>query len=291
MALIKNSSAAPTPSPFEAMDDDVAVLEREVASAAAPAPAPAAAPAPAPAPAAAPAPAPAPAPAALAPVAVAARTSLTVNPASASAFAKEVEEMRGSADFTYGNYKLFKGINGEIRNTAENKETLGRWVKGTMLAWDDHFEVSPGAETPASKDFVAYSKDGITIDSVIGEKLRGWVGTKVQDYVQYLHSETDYSKADMRRFIDIGFVVEEGENSTDLVGEIIQITLSSSSIKSFTSYQEQLTMKARAIARGVKNVTLPEDPFTFYFIRESASDGKGKSWTKLRVSPTLPTQV
>jgi hypothetical protein len=268
MALTKTNSTT-TASAFESMDDDVAVLERAEPVAVA-----------------APAVAPAPEPAA---TQVAVRQSAALVGVAAD-FAAELDALRAAADFSHGNFKVFKASNGEILNIAEPSEKFGRWVHGTMIGWDDHFEISPSSEDKGSKDYVAYSKDGITIDSVIGEKMRSWVGKKAADYIDFLHNSTDFQDAGSRRFIDVAFVVQAAEETEDFNGEIVQITLAQSSIKSFQQYTEQLKMKALAIKRGIPGIKLPTDPLNFYFIRETASD-KGKNWTKLKVSATLPARI
>lgn len=225
------------------------------------------------------------------PVAPAATTAVVkVTKAEASAFAKEVEEMKGAADFAYGNYSVFKGNNGEIVQTGGSDLTLGRWAKVTMIAWDDHFEISPGSKSEKSKEAVGYSKDGETVDSIIGAQYSEWVGKRVADYVHYLQNDGDYPEAKNGRFIDIACVVHETESEESLNGEIIQVTLSQSSIPSFSQYQEKLLMKARAIARGIPGVTVPADPFTFYFLRELAAKN-GHNWTKLRVLDKLPAKL
>lgn len=210
------------------------------------------------------------------------------NKAEATAFQKEVEAMKGAADFSYGNYSVFKGNNGEIMQTGGDK--LGRWVKVSMIAWDDHTEVSPGSKSEKSKEAVAYSKDGITVDSVIGKQYLNWVGKKVADYVQYLRTDGDYPEARDSRFVDVAAVVHEADAEDKFNGEIIQITLSKSSIPSFQAYQENLVMKARAVARGIPGVKVPEDPFTFYFLRDVTTKGDN-TWTKLRVVSALPAKL
>lgn len=206
----------------------------------------------------------------------------------ASAFAKEVEAMKGGANFDFGNFETFKGIQGVIQGTGDNKAKLGRWVKVSMVAWDDRNQISPGSDVASAKDYVAYSKDGKTIDSVIGkDKLGGWVGRSVQDYLQHLR-DSDWKDASMSRYIDVACVVHDGESKAakELAGEVICISLSKSSIPSFSAYQEKLNMKAKAVARGIPGVTVPADPFTFFFQTEAAERGDNK-WTKLKVSDKL----
>jgi hypothetical protein len=216
--------------------------------------------------------------------------------AKAKAFQKEVEDMKGASDFSYGNYDVYKGNNGEI---VKGEDSLGRWAKVRMIAWDEHFEVSPGEEGASSKDFVAYSKDGKTIESVIGEDQRGWVGKSVDEYLAYLRDDSDegegFEKAGVRRFIDIACALLSCENAEDApLNTVIQVTLSQSSIPAFSKYQEDLKNNARCVAMGLPGFVLPEDPFTFFLLRELATkDGKkGKqNWTKLKIVSTLPNKI
>lgn len=235
---------------------------------------------------------PAPAAAAAAPAAevpvTQAKGAVATSNGEASKFADEVAAMKGGADFSYGNYPVFKGINGEIKGTGDTKVSLGRWAKVTMLAWDDRTQVSPGSDNDSAKLCVAYSKDHVTLDSVIGvDKYGSWVGKKVADYVEFL-KQNDWLKASASRFIDVAVVVHDADTTAgkEMAGEIICVSLSKSSMPSFQQYQEKLNMKAKAVARGIPGVAIPDDPFTFYMIREAASKD-GKDWTKIKVSDKL----
>lgn len=209
--------------------------------------------------------------------------------ADAKRFKREVEEMKGASDFSYGNYAVFKGNNGEIA-CSDTKDSFGRWVKVRLLSWDDHTEVSPGETGASTKDFVAYSKDGKTIDSVIGEELKGWIGKPVVDYVEYLKNEEDFAKTKSRRFIDTACAVMASDSGDGPIGEVVQITLSESSIPAFAKHQEQLANKARCVAMGLPGFSLPADPFTFFFLREVTSKGQN-TWTKLRIVQDLPAKI
>lgn len=210
----------------------------------------------------------------------------------AKAFKKEVEEMRGAADFSYGNFRhVFKANNGEIAESSGDKHILGRWAKVRLLAWDEHFEVSPGdSNSQTSKDFVAYSKDGKTIDTVTGSDQQGWVGRAVSDYVQYLRQEMGYGAAKSRRFIDTSCALLACESASGPVGKVVQFTLSETSISAFTSYQQELEGQAKCAAMGLPGFALPEDPLTFFFVRELASKGNNR-WTKLRIETSMPTKL
>lgn len=286
MALKKTNQAAATSFEQEpgTASADTAVAEREAPQEASPAPAPVA-------------PTPAPEPTAAAKVettvalAKASSSSLSTNDAANAAknFKKEVEAMKGAADFSYGSHRVFKAKDGVIKESGGDKTVLGRWVKGRLLAWDRHFEISPGEDGKDSGSFVAYSLDGVTIDNVIGEDLKSWEGKHVDDYVTYLRDTEEFDKASKREFIDTEVAVLGCEDEADFTG-VIQITLSSSSIPAFKKYQSDLESTAKCVAMGLPGYKLPDDPFSIYFIRESAEKGKN-SWTKLRLAATLPAKL
>ena len=214
--------------------------------------------------------------------------AVTVNAAAAAAnFKKELEEMQGAFDFSYGNFPIFKGSNGAIAEMGNGKtRTMGRWAKVRMMGWDDSYQISPGEDGSRTKDFVAFSKDGITIDSVIGEEQRHFVGRPVTEYVTYLKNEEKFTKAASSRYINIACYVLEAEKP-GFENESVQVTLSQSSIPAFQTYQQQLKMQARAAAMNLPGATMSDDPFTFYFGTEDASKGSNR-WTKLKISAKKP---
>ena len=222
----------------------------------------------------------------------AATTSVAVSDAAAKGkqFAKELQEMRGASDFSYGNFSVYKGSNGEICESGGDGKSMGRWVKVRLLSWDDHHEISPGESGASTKDFVAYSKDGSTIDSVIGSELQMWVGRPVSEYVEYLRKEEEFSMTKTRRFIDTACAVLEADNADAPVGTVVQITLSETSIPAFSKYQQDLQNRARCAAMNLPGFSIPDDPFTFVFVREVAQKGTNR-WTKLRIEPTVPTKL
>lgn len=212
-----------------------------------------------------------------------------------SEFVLAVQSMKGDGDFSYGSNAIYKGVQGSIKGTTGDKLNLGSWVKVTMIAWDDRFQISPGSDADSAKDYVAYSKDGETIESLIGrDKLGDWVGRSIHDYMEFLR-DRDLPKASMSKYVDVICIVHGGEKAAAnaLAGEPIMVTLSQSSIPSFSEYQSKLETKAKALARGgalAAMIKVPEDPFTFYFVAEAVSKGD-KDWTKLRVSDRQPVDA
>lgn len=294
MALTKNTTPASTAKKFEDVNDapfdtgtETAVVEKSQLAAAAAAAAPAEAPAAAPAAQAA-------AAAETATTAIAVAQSSAVATANAAQrakeFQKEVNAMRGACDFSFGNYEVYKANNGSIVQMGGSEVDLGRWAKLRLIGWDESFQMSPGNDDKSSKDFVAYSKDGKTVDSVIGEDQRSFVGKSVDEYVTYLRETEGFDKAKCRRFIDLAVALLGTDSGDGPIGTVIQLTLSESSIPAFSRYQQQLNDNARCVAMGLPGFTLPEDPFTFFAIRELASKNNNK-WTKLKISSTLPNKI
>ena len=239
----------------------------------------------------APAPAQAAVPAVVAPTSTAVVASRDSIAAQAKAFQRELDEMKGAADFSFGNYEVYKGSNGEIAKTGSGDGvSLGRWAKIRLLAWDFHTEISPGSQDKNSKDYVAYSKEGRIVDHVIGEELKSWVGKSVDEYVEYLRITEGFDKASSKRFVDLSAALLGTDSGDGPVGTVIQITLSPSSIPSFTKYQQSLKDQARCAAMGLPGFTVPEDPMTFFVVREVVSAG-GNKWTKLTMHAALPAKL
>lgn len=208
----------------------------------------------------------------------------------AKEFQREINAMKGASDFSYGNFRVFKGNNGEIAESGGDQATLGRWAKVRLLGWDSHHEISPGEQGASTKSFVAYSKDGKVIDSVIGEEQKKWVGKTVAEYVEYLRTVEEFANTKCRRFVDMAVALMGADHEDAPIGEVIQVTLSESSIPAFSRYQEQLTNKARCVAMSLPGFTLPSDPFSFYLIREVAKKDDNR-WTKIRVEADLPAKI
>ena len=222
------------------------------------------------------------------------RSLVTANEAAAQAkaFQRELDEMKGASDFSYGNYEVFKGNNGEIAQTGGKSDvSLGRWCKVRLMGWDDHHEITPGSQEKSTKDFVAYSKDGKTIDSIVGSEMKSWEGKNVDEYVEYLRTTEGFDKASCKRYIDLACALLGSDTGDGPVNSgVIQITLSPSSIPSFSKYQQSLKDQARCVAMGLAGFNLPEDPFTFFVIREVVSANSNK-WTKLTFSANLPAKI
>lgn len=222
----------------------------------------------------------------------AATTSLSTADAAQKAkqFQREFEEMKDASSFDYGTYRTFKGNNGSIVESGDKGDDLGRWAKIRILSWGRHYEVSPGESGASTKDYVAYSKDGKTLDSVIGEELKSWVGKPVDEYVEYLRKVEEFASTKTREFIDMGCALLATDSGEGPIGKVIQITLSETSIPSFSRYQQELKDTARCVSMGLPGFVMPEDPFSLFVVREVATRGTNR-WTKLMLTSTLPAKL
>lgn len=210
--------------------------------------------------------------------------------AAAQNFKKEVEAMKGGADFSYGSHRVFKFDGGEIREMGTQVPfSLGRWAKVRLLAWDYSYQISPGDDSKAASGYVAFSKDGKTINNVIGEEQKSWEGKPVVEYLDFLKTVEGFPKASVRDFIDTECALLDCEGAPDF-RDVIQLTLSSSSIPAFKTYQSKLEGTAKCVAMGLPGFSLPEDPFQFFWVRESASKD-GKNWTKGKIVTALPAKI
>lgn len=224
-------------------------------------------------------------------IAKASGTALTTNQLAEAAkrFKKEFEDMRGAADFSFGTHRVFKADNGEIKELSGEKESLGRWVKVQLLAWDFSYQVSPSDQSESSGGFVAYSMDGKTIDSG-GDEVKGWEGKSVQDYIEHLRDE-GFKDAKLRQFLDTEVAILGCEADPEFRG-VVQITLSPTSVTAFNSYQADLMGKAKCVQMGLPGYSLPENPFQFFLVREGAEDKKkNRTWTKFKICSNLPAKI
>lgn len=213
------------------------------------------------------------------------------SPADISGFTKKVEEMFNCLDTRYGNFPTYKAKpGGRIECvTDDNMPGMGRWAKVTMMSWGKHWEIGPGVSDESATDYVAFSDNGKTIDRVLGDELQSHVGSDIQEYIKYLKDKEGFDNAGYREFVDVACYVHDNEAGEDFTGKIVMFSLPPTSASAFHRYQQQLAGLARAAKMGIPGVSAPENPFTFYFITESAKKGK-QEWTKLIIESKLPNK-
>lgn len=207
-------------------------------------------------------------------------------------FQRQVEAMKGAGDFSYGLRKTFKAMPGgtiEQAGVESNPVKLGRWAKVFLKAWDYNHVITSGSDGKEAKDFVAYSRDGKTIDSVIGQDFQQYVGRPVAEYLAFLRDDQEFDNAKVKQEIDAICALLESEDGEDF-RETIQITFNPSSVMEFKKYQTDLEDIAWGVANNLPGYVMPDQPFIFYVIRENVSS-KGFKWVKLRLARSLPAKL
>lgn len=122
-------------------------------------------------------------------------------------------------------------------------KSVGTWIKMTLMSYQDTYEVVPGSQDDDAKKYVRYSEDGVNLrDS----------GTTVAAYLDEMR-EMGYDKAALKHKNILVGILDETEKATNLIGEVIQISLSPQSRKTFERYRLTRTAKVnmgRAQAEG-----------------------------------------
>lgn len=203
----------------------------------------------------------------------------------AAQFKKELAEMEDALDFASGSMKSYKASNGSISETGDGKGVLGAWVEGRMMAYSRYHQITPGVSGQKYKGFVGYSNDGKTISHVIGDgHERTFVGKPIQDYLDYLRTTEGFEEADSKVYMNVAMLVTASEKGQVEPGEVVNVILPPTSIRSFAAYEDKLKVAARAAAMGLPTKGLPDDPFRFRFVA-SLTRFNGNEWTKLDIEP------
>lgn len=122
-------------------------------------------------------------------------------------------------------------------------KSVGTWIKMTLMSFQDTYEVVPGDQSDEAKKLVRYSEDGVNLRES---------GTTVNQYLDELR-EQGYDKAALKHKNILVGILDETEKPSDLVGEVVQISLSPQSRKTFERYRLTRTAKVnmgRATAEG-----------------------------------------
>lgn len=128
-------------------------------------------------------------------------------------------------------------------------KSVGTWIKLTLMSFQDTYEVVPGDQSDEAKKLVRYSEDGVHLRES---------GTTVAQYLDELR-EQGYDKAALKHKNILVGILDETEKDSDLVGEVIQISLSPQSRKTFERYRLTRTAKVnmgRATAEGSEAIKI-----------------------------------
>lgn len=146
----------------------------------------------------------------------------------------------------YGTFPRLVGSSGNVMD--KDGRILGSYIDMTLLSWNETFVVSPGVDTDEAKEAVKYSRDGVTIDDT---------KQPVADYLKQLRETEGYKDASSKRYIELVGVLEAAEKDKTHVGQLVQVSLSPQSLKSFEAYRANASVMirlGRQEAEGVESL-------------------------------------
>ncbi len=165
----------------------------------------------------------------------------------------------------FGVLPKLKATNG---NVAEADGTLlGDTVDVQMLSWNRQFVVGPCANE-APSELVKYSYEREFFPDGSGS---------LNDYVQELKAG-GWVNAAVKEYYEVVCVLNSSAKPSDLVGEMVQLQLSPTSVRDFEGFRLQTAFK---IARGL----LPEDAASEVTVTADVVTAKGNTWTKFNFKP------
>jgi hypothetical protein len=167
----------------------------------------------------------------------------------------------------FGTFPRLIGANGAVCVKTDNSRNLGETVDVQLLSWSETFVVSPGSDKEEAKDFVRYSRDGVTIDET---------GEDVNQYLKYLRETEGYKDASKKKYIELIGFLTASQKSGGPTGEIVQVSLSPQSLLTFQAYMANVAVRVRLgqiTAEGVENIRVTAE----------GKSGNGRNWTILKV--------
>jgi len=165
----------------------------------------------------------------------------------------------------YGVLPKLKTTNGNVQD-SDNK-LLGDHINIQILSWNKQYVVGPCANS-APAELVKYSYDREAFADGSG---------LLDDYVAELKAD-NWNNAAVKEYYEIVCVLTGSAKPSDLIGEMVQLQLSPTSVKDFEGYRLQTAFK---IARGL----LPEDAAANVTVSAEVVTAKGNTWTKMNFKP------
>ena len=166
----------------------------------------------------------------------------------------------------FGVLPKIKASNGNCMDSDD--KILGDSIDVQIMSWNKQFVVGPCAnEAPAELVKYSYTRDffedgsGSLNEYVQELKAAGWVNAAIKEYY------------------DVVCVLNKAAKPSALVGEMVQLQLSPTSVKAFNGFCLQTAFK---IARGL----LPENAGSEVTVTSEVVSSKGNSWTKFNFKPT-----
>ncbi len=184
-----------------------------------------------------------------------------------STMVKLYDDIENTFVAEFGVLPKIKASNGNCIDGDNN--LLGDSIDVQMLSWNRQFVVGPCAnEAPSELVKYSYERDEFADGS-----------GSLNEYVQELKAE-GWVNAAIKEYFEVVCVLIDSTKPSDLVGEMIQLQLSPTSVKSFDGFRLQTAFK---IARGL----LPENAAEEVTVTTEVVSNRGNTWTKFNFKPKL----
>lgn len=165
----------------------------------------------------------------------------------------------------FNTFPQVKASQGQFKLTDGEKK-MGEVIGGELVSFQYQWMLSPGdIDNVESKEFLRYSKDGKTAEN----------GDNMHEILQAA-KEAGFKKANIqKRMLLVACLTHDGKLEGTMVGKIIQIDLSKSSVQNFLRHQAN-------VAFQVQKGTLPADfnPALLTLTATARSENK-LDWTEV----------
>lgn len=148
-----------------------------------------------------------------------------------------------------------------------DKKILGKFVVGQVLSWNKRWTITPAAQN-APDNLVKFSMDNQTLDD--GSNMA------VSAYVAELKAQ-GYPDACSKEYYDVIINLLEAEETSELVGGMVQIQMAPQSRKDFDAFRLQTSFR-------ISNGGTPIDAANRVRFSATVISGKTNTWTQFKVS-------
>jgi hypothetical protein len=164
------------------------------------------------------------------------------------------------------------GSNGNLMDP--DKKLLGSKIKLQLVSFNDEFVVSPGDDSDEAKEAVRYSADGKVLDGT---------GESVDEYLKQLREVDGYEKAAVKQYCHlVGILLEAEKDPSNLVNQMVLVSLSPQSRNSFEGHKLQLAVKLRLAQ--VNGTQAPTGLDILTITAEVKTNRANQTFTTLKVS-------
>jgi hypothetical protein len=193
-------------------------------------------------------------------IARAATGTAVTTPGKFGSLLKELENAIPKLDF--GVLPRIVASNGGQFQDKGSNTLLGDEIHVQLISYNDEYVISPGDKAADATEKVRYSDDG--------KVLSDGSGRTVAEYLEYLTKSEQYEKANVKQYKQLICILQSAKKAgkevqTDLVNQMVLVSCSPQSRKSFEGYLLQESVKAamgKRSAEGAENLVLRTDTKT-----------------------------